>query len=75
MFCLYFQQNISEDYSWPLLIHNLCVLYLGLIFKMEQYIGCEISRVPLSDIAQRIMTALQSIPVEVQTDRENNQSE
>ncbi|KAM6132649.1 DNA polymerase nu [Pterocles gutturalis] len=45
---------------------------------MEQYtsyIGCEISKVPLSDIAQRIMTALQSIPVgEVQTSRKNNQS-
>ncbi|XP_027555699.1 DNA polymerase nu-like isoform X2 [Neopelma chrysocephalum] len=38
------------------------------------YIGCEISEVPLSDTAQRIMTALQSIPVEVQTNRENNQS-
>ncbi|XP_066041018.1 DNA polymerase nu [Chamaea fasciata] len=41
---------------------------------MERYIGCEISKVPLSDIAQRIMTALQSIPVEAQTNRENNQS-
>ncbi|KAM6345995.1 DNA polymerase nu [Podargus strigoides] len=45
---------------------------------MEQYtsyIGCETSKVPLSDIAQRIMTALQSIPVgEVQTSRKNNQS-
>ncbi|XP_009078526.1 PREDICTED: DNA polymerase nu [Acanthisitta chloris] len=44
---------------------------------MEQstaYIGCEVSKVPLSDIAQRILTALQSIPVEVQTDRENTQS-
>ncbi|XP_009954132.1 PREDICTED: DNA polymerase nu, partial [Leptosomus discolor] len=44
---------------------------------MEQYtsyIGCEISKVPLSDIAQRIMTALRSIPVEVQTSRKNNQS-
>ncbi|KAF2976557.1 hypothetical protein EK904_014377, partial [Melospiza melodia maxima] len=40
---------------------------------MEQYIGCEISKVPLSNIAQRIMTALQSIPVEAQTNRENNQ--
>ncbi|KAJ7397364.1 DNA polymerase nu isoform X5 [Pitangus sulphuratus] len=38
------------------------------------YIGCEISKVPLSDTAQRIMTALQSIPVEVQTNRDNNQS-
>lgn len=42
---------------------------------MEQYIGCEISEVPLSDIARRILTALQSIPVEVQTNRDNNQSE
>lgn len=42
---------------------------------MERYIGCEISKVPLSNIAQRIMTALQSIPVEAQTNRENNQSE
>ncbi|XP_074678060.1 DNA polymerase nu [Strix aluco] len=45
---------------------------------MEQYtsyIGCETSKVPLSDIAQRIMTALQSIPVgEVQASRKNNQS-
>ncbi|CAN8208041.1 unnamed protein product [Coccothraustes coccothraustes] len=41
---------------------------------MERYIGCEISKVPLSNIAQRIMTALQSIPVEAQTNRENNQS-
>ncbi|XP_010128143.1 PREDICTED: DNA polymerase nu [Chlamydotis macqueenii] len=45
---------------------------------MEQhisYIGCEKSKVPLSDIAQRIMTALQSIPVgEIQTSRKNSQS-
>ncbi|XP_063257248.1 DNA polymerase nu [Prinia subflava] len=41
---------------------------------MDRYIGCEISKVPLSDIAQRIMTALQSIPVQAQTNRENNQS-
>ncbi|XP_030348616.1 DNA polymerase nu [Strigops habroptila] len=44
---------------------------------MEQYtsyIGCEISKVPLSDTAQRIMAALQSIPVEVQTSRKKNQS-
>ncbi|XP_051475136.1 DNA polymerase nu [Apus apus] len=45
---------------------------------MEQYtsyIGCETSEMPLSGIAQRIMTALQSIPVgEVQTSRKNNQS-
>ncbi|XP_063191979.1 DNA polymerase nu [Chroicocephalus ridibundus] len=44
---------------------------------MEQYtsyIGCETSKVPLSDIAQRIMTALQSAPVEVQTSRKNNWS-
>ncbi|PKK31034.1 DNA polymerase nu isoform X2 [Columba livia] len=45
---------------------------------MEQYtsyIGCEASQVPLSDIAQRIMTALQSVPVGgVQTIRKNNQS-
>ncbi|KAM6261166.1 DNA polymerase nu [Porphyrio hochstetteri] len=45
---------------------------------MEQYtsyIGCETSKVPLSDIAQRIMTALQSIPIgEVQTSRKNDQS-
>lgn len=75
IFCLQFQQNISEDYSWPSLIHNLCVLCLGLTLEMEQYIGCEISKVPLSNIAQRIMTALQSIPVEAQTNRENNQSE
>lgn len=55
------------------------VLCLGLILKMEQYtsyIGCEASQVPLSDIAQRIMTALQSVPVGgVQTNRKNNQSE
>ncbi|XP_065516772.1 DNA polymerase nu [Lathamus discolor] len=38
------------------------------------YIGCEISKVPLSDTAQRIMAALQSIPVEVQTSRKKNQS-
>ncbi|XP_071413054.1 DNA polymerase nu [Pithys albifrons albifrons] len=38
------------------------------------YIGCEISKLPLSDTAQRIMTALQSIPLEVQTNREKNQS-
>lgn len=60
------------------IMHNLCVLCLGLILKMEQYtsyIGCETSKVPLSDIAQRIMTALQSVPVaEVQTSRKNNQS-
>lgn len=56
----------------------MCVLCLDLILKMEQYtshIGCEASKVPLSDIAQRIMTALQSIPVEVQTSRKNYQSE
>ncbi|XP_064274956.1 DNA polymerase nu isoform X3 [Passer domesticus] len=41
---------------------------------MEWYIGSEISKVPLSNIAQKIMTALQSIPVEAQTNRENNQS-
>ncbi|XP_009998546.1 PREDICTED: DNA polymerase nu [Chaetura pelagica] len=45
---------------------------------MEQYtsyIGCETSEVPLSDIARRIMAALQSIPVgEVQASRKNNQS-
>ncbi|XP_030306548.1 DNA polymerase nu [Calypte anna] len=45
---------------------------------MEQYtsyIACETSKVPLSDTAQRIMTALQSIPVgEVQASRKNNQS-
>ncbi|XP_074948148.1 DNA polymerase nu [Phalacrocorax aristotelis] len=61
----------------PGIMHNLCVLCLGLILKMEQYtsyIGCVTSEVPLSDIAQRIMTALQSIPVEVQTSRKNNQS-
>ncbi|KAM3672892.1 DNA polymerase nu [Ammospiza maritima maritima] len=45
-----------------------------LTLEMEQYIGCEVSKVPLSNIAQRIMTALQSIPVEAQTNRENNQS-
>lgn len=40
------------------------------------YIGCDISKVPLSDIAQRIMAALRSSPVgEVQTSRENNESE
>lgn len=57
----------------------MCVLCLGLILKMERYasyIGCEASQVPLSDIAQRIMTALQSVPVGgVQTNRKNNQSE
>lgn len=56
----------------------MCVLCLDLILKMEQYtsyIGCEASKVPLSDIARRIMTALQSIPVEVQTSRKNYQSE
>ncbi|KAK4818780.1 hypothetical protein QYF61_019126, partial [Mycteria americana] len=43
--------------------------------RYASYIGCETSKVPLSDIAQRIMTALQSIPVaEVQTSRKNNQS-
>lgn len=45
---------------------------------MEQYtsyIGCEVSKVPLSDTAQRIMAALQSIPVEVQTSRKKHQSE
>ncbi|XP_009877307.1 PREDICTED: DNA polymerase nu, partial [Apaloderma vittatum] len=45
---------------------------------MEQctsYIGCETSTVPLSDIAQRIMAALQSFPVgEIQTSRKDNQS-
>lgn len=43
--------------------------------ELDTYIGCEVSKVPLSDIAQRIMTALQSVPVGVQTSRENNQSE
>ncbi|XP_010226529.1 PREDICTED: DNA polymerase nu, partial [Tinamus guttatus] len=39
------------------------------------YLGCEISKVPLSDIAQRIMSALQSIPVEeAQTSRKNDRS-
>ncbi|XP_010288261.1 PREDICTED: DNA polymerase nu, partial [Phaethon lepturus] len=43
--------------------------------RYTSYIGCETSKVPLSDIAQRIMTALQSIPVgEVQTSRKNDQS-
>ncbi|XP_010575582.1 PREDICTED: DNA polymerase nu [Haliaeetus leucocephalus] len=42
--------------------------------RYTSYIGCEASKVPLSDIAQRIMTALQSIPVEVQTSRKNYQS-
>ncbi|XP_009702252.1 PREDICTED: DNA polymerase nu, partial [Cariama cristata] len=42
--------------------------------RYTSYIGCEISKVPLSEIAQRIMTALQSVPVEVQTSRKNNQS-
>ncbi|XP_010184410.1 PREDICTED: DNA polymerase nu, partial [Mesitornis unicolor] len=45
---------------------------------MEQctsYIGCDISKVPLSDTAQRIMTALQSVPVGgVQSSRKSNQS-
>ncbi|XP_067154404.1 DNA polymerase nu [Apteryx mantelli] len=56
----------------------MCILCLGLIIKMEYYtshVGCEISKVPLSDIAQRIMSALQSIPVgEAQTSRKNGQS-
>uniref|UniRef100_A0A8C6YR85 DNA-directed DNA polymerase n=1 Tax=Nothoprocta perdicaria TaxID=30464 RepID=A0A8C6YR85_NOTPE len=40
------------------------------------YVGCEISKVPLSDIAQRIMSALRSIPVaEAQTSRKNDRSE
>ncbi|XP_040412294.1 DNA polymerase nu [Cygnus olor] len=38
------------------------------------YIGCEISEVPLSDAAQRIMSALQSVPIGTQTSRKNNQS-
>ncbi|XP_068005840.1 DNA polymerase nu [Melanerpes formicivorus] len=42
--------------------------------ELDTYIGCEVSKVPLSDIAQRIMTALQSVPVGVQASRENNQS-
>ncbi|XP_075608786.1 DNA polymerase nu [Balearica regulorum gibbericeps] len=43
--------------------------------RYASYIGCETSKVPLSDIAQRIMTALQSVPVgEVQTSTKNNQS-
>ncbi|XP_062430617.1 DNA polymerase nu [Rhea pennata] len=45
---------------------------------MEHYtshVGCEISKVPLSDIALRIMSALRSIPVgEAQTSRKNYQS-
>ena len=57
----------------------MCVLCLGLMLKMEQYtsyIGCETSEVCLSDIAQRVMTALQSVPVgEVHTSRKNSQSE
>uniref|UniRef100_A0A8B9PEG4 DNA polymerase nu n=1 Tax=Apteryx owenii TaxID=8824 RepID=A0A8B9PEG4_APTOW len=57
----------------------MCILCLGLIIKMEYYtshVGCEISKVPLSDIAQRIMSALQSIPVgEAQTSRKNGQSD
>uniref|UniRef100_A0A8C6YR86 DNA polymerase nu n=1 Tax=Nothoprocta perdicaria TaxID=30464 RepID=A0A8C6YR86_NOTPE len=52
------------------------ILCLGLIIKMEHctsYVGCEISKVPLSDIAQRIMSALRSIPVaEAQTSRKND---
>lgn len=55
----------------------MCILCLGLITKMEHYtsyIGCGISEVPLSDTAQRIMSALQSIPAGVQTSRKNNQS-
>ncbi|XP_042727051.1 DNA polymerase nu [Lagopus leucura] len=55
----------------------MCILCLGLIIKMEHYtsyIGCGISEVPLSDTAQRIMSALQSIPAGVQTSRKNNQS-
>lgn len=51
---------------------------LGIIVKMEHYtsyIGCEISEVPLSDAAQRIMSALQSVPTGIQTSRKNNQSE
>ncbi|XP_069712567.1 DNA polymerase nu [Phaenicophaeus curvirostris] len=42
--------------------------------RHTSYIECETSEVPLSDIAQRIMTALQSVPVEVQTSRNNMQS-
>uniref|UniRef100_A0A669NZE1 DNA polymerase nu n=1 Tax=Phasianus colchicus TaxID=9054 RepID=A0A669NZE1_PHACC len=38
------------------------------------YIGCGISEVPLSDTAQRIMSALQSIPTGVEASRKNNQS-
>nr|XP_009684430.1 PREDICTED: DNA polymerase nu [Struthio camelus australis] len=45
---------------------------------MEHYtssVGCEVSKVPLSDIAQRIMSALQSIPVEeAQASRKNDRS-
>ncbi|XP_040556400.1 HAUS augmin-like complex subunit 3 isoform X5 [Gallus gallus] len=40
----------------------------------SSYIGCEISEVPLSDAARKIMSALQSIPTGVQTSRKNNQS-
>lgn len=81
IFCLSFQQNLSTGcpFCAPDVMHNLCVLCLGLILEMEQYtsyIGCEISKVPLSNIAQRIMAALQSSPVgEVQTSRKSNQSE
>ncbi|XP_037242383.1 DNA polymerase nu [Falco rusticolus] len=52
---------------------NICTC---LVLKMERctsYIGCEISKVPLSDTAQRIMAALHSVPVEVQSSRKNNQ--
>uniref|UniRef100_A0A8C3PZ38 DNA polymerase nu n=1 Tax=Chrysolophus pictus TaxID=9089 RepID=A0A8C3PZ38_CHRPC len=55
----------------------MCILCLGLIIKMEHYtsyIRCGISEVPLSDTAQRIMSALQSIPTGVETSSKNNQS-
>ncbi|OXB59771.1 hypothetical protein ASZ78_014910, partial [Callipepla squamata] len=42
--------------------------------RYASYIGCEVSEVPLSDTAQRIMSALQSIPTGVQSSRNNNQS-
>ena len=41
----------------------------------SSYIGCEISEVPLSDAARKIMSALQSIPTGVQKKKKNNQSE
>ncbi|KYO45655.1 HAUS augmin-like complex subunit 3 isoform A [Alligator mississippiensis] len=42
-------------------------LELGLIRNMEhykEYVGCDLCKTPLSNIAQRIMSAMQSLPLE-----------